>query len=304
MPAASLKSKYWCITLNNYTDEEQERLRGLVPDQATYVIFGREVGESGTPHLQIYCEFRNRKALRTVKNLVGVRAHVESRRGTSLEASDYCTKDEDYEVFGVLSAPQPGRRTDLEAIRAKIADGASDLEVAEADFGKWVIYRNSFSAYRELLRPPIMRRGLRVYVLWGESGTGKSRYAVRRGGTDYWMSPDPTLQWFDGYRGEQTVIIDDYDGGANSRFLLRLLDVYGLRVPIKGGFVAWNPTTIFITSNKCPSDWHVDITAPLRRRIHHVLKLTSDLNFNDEDLLKKLDDLFYSGSVECIADSN
>lgn len=303
MPPRGNKYKTWVFTLNNYTDEDQQKLRDLIDTKANYIVFGREVGESGTKHLQGYCEFKNRVYMSGVKKAIGARAHLEPRRGTHDEARDYCLKDGDYEELGLPTVSQQGRRTDLEEIRVAIAEGATDQDVATTYFGKWCIYRRSFSAYRELLKPPIHRQGLRVYVLWGESGTGKSRFAMRRGGGSVWMSSDPTLQWFDGYNGESTVVIDDYDGGANSRFLLKLLDVYAQRVPVKGGFVAWNPTTIFITSNKCPSDWHTDITAPLRRRIHHVLKLTSPLDFADEDALIALDSLFYSGSVDLPIDT-
>ena len=44
------RSNNWCFTLNNYTDESQQKVRDLGVG-AEYLVFGRELGESGTPHL-------------------------------------------------------------------------------------------------------------------------------------------------------------------------------------------------------------------------------------------------------------
>lgn len=98
------RAKNWCFTLNNYVDADQDRLRTLAAsEQVAFLVFGREVGESGTPHLQGYIEFRVRKRLRQVKDLVGQRAHLEIRRGTGPEAREYCLKDGDFEEFGEMT---------------------------------------------------------------------------------------------------------------------------------------------------------------------------------------------------------
>lgn len=46
----------WCYTLNNYHNDDVLRLRALHTTQANKVLFHTfqaEVGESGTPHLQV-----------------------------------------------------------------------------------------------------------------------------------------------------------------------------------------------------------------------------------------------------------
>jgi len=93
-----------------------------------------------------------------------------------------------------------------------------------------------------------------VYWLSGPTGTGKTRACfsfAQHSGLNYedvWMSSG-TLQWFDGYDGQQLAIFDDFRAKhVEFAFLLRLLDRYPIRVPFKGGFVNWNPKYIFITS--------------------------------------------------------
>jgi len=66
---------------------------------------------------------------------------------------------------------------------------------------------------------------------------------------DIWVSNDD-LRWFEGYDNKQMAIIDDFRAKHVSfSFLLRLLDRYPLRIPVKGDYVNWAPRVIVIT---CP----------------------------------------------------
>lgn len=266
------RSKYWCFTLNNPTATEETYLRNIADERTiSYLVFGIEVGESGTRHFQGYVEFVNRRRLSMVKRFL-TRAHWELRRGTSLEAAEYCKKDGEVFEFGTLSTSKQGKRTDLEEIQKDMEQGMSANEVAKTHFSKWVVYRRSFEAYEGILNAPKFRPELQVVLLQGVSGAGKSSYVYSRF-PDAWISTNPVMRWFDGYRGQETVLIDDFAGECPFRFFLRLLDIYPIRVEIKGGTVAWNPTRIFITSNKSIEEWYhgEKDMQPVRRRIHHVI---------------------------------
>ena len=82
----AIQSKRWCFTLNNYTEEEYNELKEV---DCKYIVIGKGVGESGTPHLQGFVIFSNTKRLAAVKRING-RAHWEKARGTSEQAADYC----------------------------------------------------------------------------------------------------------------------------------------------------------------------------------------------------------------------
>lgn len=293
------QSQYWCFTYNNYTNHEEfiERCK----DITTYGCVGKEVSSTGTQHLQGYIEFTGRYRLGRVKQLLQLGViHLERRRGTPKEASDYCKKDGDFVEWGELSKGQ-GHRQDLETIRAKLHAGEQERTIAEEFFPQWLQYGRQLRAYRQLLHPPRERPFLRVLAFTGEPGTGKTRLARQIIPESTWVSCDSSLQWFDGYAGERCVVLDDYRGECKSEsFLLRLLDIYPLQVPIKGGFVPFNPDLIVITSNLCPPFSHGDINGPLSRRIHDAVTISEALDFSNTEEVQAI----LEGIRENITDSN
>ena len=45
-------------------------------------------------------------------------------------------------------------------------------------------------------------------MLWGPSGTGKSRFVAARWPDAFWKAPES--KWWDGYSGQETVVLDDF----------------------------------------------------------------------------------------------
>jgi len=64
------RAKHWVFTLNNYTEEEVNALVSLGNSgiDCTYLIYGRETGDSGTPHLQGFISFPERTRFATAKS--------------------------------------------------------------------------------------------------------------------------------------------------------------------------------------------------------------------------------------------
>ena len=94
---------------------------------------------------------------------------------------------------------------------------------------------------------------------------------------DYYMiRNDANIVWWDGYMGEKTLIIDDFDGWISHNRMLGLLDGYQCRLAIKGGFTYARWTKVIITSNKRPESWYDGvITEALKRRLHVVIDMSA-----------------------------
>lgn len=124
-------------------------------------------------------------------------------------------------------------------------------------------------------------RQLEVLVLWGETGLGKTRYAYENYPLNqiFKLTEPEGKLWWDGYNGQQVLLIDDFSGWIKYRFLLNVLDVYPLDLEVKGGFVSAAFTQVIITSNYHPSQWYPrhGLDAPLARRLHQIQQVTENL---------------------------
>ncbi len=65
-----------------------------------YLVYGREVGDEGTPHLQGYVQFLRKLRLSGVRRL-HAKAHWEVAKGSAKQNLEYCSKQGDVQEFGV-----------------------------------------------------------------------------------------------------------------------------------------------------------------------------------------------------------
>lgn len=110
------RAKRWVFTLNNYTQEDVDRLVGSGDSQlCEYLVFGKErAPRTGMRHLQGFVIFRAAIRLTTVKNRLGSQTmHLEVARGNDKQASEYSKKDGDFVEIGELPTTTQGTRTDL-----------------------------------------------------------------------------------------------------------------------------------------------------------------------------------------------
>lgn len=90
-------SKYWCFTLNNYTEIEIGNLETIFSKFDIKYGYGKEVGENGTPHLQGWIESSKKiRPLETFKEMK--RIHWEKRKGTREQNIKYCAKEGTYKT--------------------------------------------------------------------------------------------------------------------------------------------------------------------------------------------------------------
>ncbi|AXQ66328.1 MAG: putative viral replication protein [Peronelivirus doingaes] len=226
MPRRESAVNRWCATLNNYTQAEQQSLQDACAHHFKYAVIGREVGDSGTPHLQMFFITHNRLRLRQVKQLPGLqRAHLEPANGTSQQAAAYCKKEGDFDEHGEL--PQSGPRQDMFAAfrdwYREQPDQVTEAEILEAHPGI-LRYPGFVETVHRCLgkRPTLVDGDLRNWqldlseLIDGEPDDRKICFVVDEAGnkgkswlTRYWFSNRDDIQMLSvGKRDDLAYAID------------------------------------------------------------------------------------------------
>ena len=261
------RSRNYVFTLNNYEESDYDALK----DHYRYLVVGKEVGESGTPHMQGYIIFKTMKSLPQLKKILP-RAHWEIRRGTHEEARDYCKKDGDFiedgdepmtkQAKGAAGGTAEKRRWDDAREAAK--KGRFD-EIPSDIYCKYTSNFH-FIARQNMAAPPEINN-LDNHWYYGPPGSGKSSSA-RKDYPDYYDKP--CNKWWDGYQDQEAVIIDDFDKDHKmlGHHLKRWADHYPFTAEIKGSAINIRPKHIIVTSNYLPEDIFDDQTLvdAVRRR--------------------------------------
>lgn len=264
--------------------------------KVSYIVYGDEVApKTGTQHIQGYMWLSSQKRKADVIRLLrkGVFVGVPGKDKPPSYWSEYCQKDKTNCVeWGIMPTEQEhlaqvpagqGTRCDLLELKRKIDDGAlcDDLIEQEDHFSTFVVHKRFFVEYQAHKRRRLDYHKPQVYVLHGSTGTSKTKtaYAICGGYKDVYTWQPGNGDWFDGYQGQDYVIIDEYRGQFKYATLLNLLDGYpNTRVQVKNGFVLWSPKVIVITAPTDPHAWYPnldakDSLAQLMRRVTDVYDL-------------------------------
>lgn len=272
---ADPRTTKWVFTLNNYTDEDEERVKQLA-ERCKYIVVGREVGPEGTPHLQGSVWLKNAAFHSQMKKLLP-RAWIEVMSHDAKGTGDYCAKDGDCVVNIPRPAKTQGRRTDIELVRELVAEKAPLHEI----WGQvgWQAFQYAKAGMAVMPFVPEWLDDKEVLWIHGEAGVGKSRYAVDLAGTDRYMKKRG--KWWDGYMGQGTVIFDDFrPDWCMFDELLSWLDKYTFQGEIKGSQVNVTAGRVVVTTPHSPEDTFAGITdenlRQLTRRITRVIHMEAE----------------------------
>lgn len=275
----------WCFTINNYIAEDEERVRRLAGQEGSpcsYVVYQREVAPAtGTPHLQGYAFFLSHQYLSAVRKVFRrsdgtFQASLVPARGSADQNIAYCTKEDSRDggadagpfEFGQRPVGQ-GKRTDLDDAVATAVATRSIAEVIAKHPSEFVRYGRGLHELISFYTAPRCAKTV-VHWFYGRTGTGKSRLALEEcerllaleerehiGCAPQFMPYHKmgSTKWWDGYCGQEYVVIDDYRCDlCPFHELLKLFDRYPMRVEVKGGSVQFVAKRIYITCPKSPRD--------------------------------------------------
>jgi len=109
-------AKKWCFTWNNYNTDGIEKLKNLLSKEM--YIYGKEIGEEGTPHLQGFVIFNKKiRPLSVCPKELGI--HWEKTKGTVDENIAYCSKDGDWTSQGLdpIKLINPTRKWQIDILK-------------------------------------------------------------------------------------------------------------------------------------------------------------------------------------------
>lgn len=220
---------------DKYTQEDLENIK-----DCRYIIVGKEIcKETSNKHWQCFIYFNREKTFTSAKKIIQNNfknnCHLEMARGTINDNINYCSKDGNFWEVGTRPEGQ-GERTDLKKIADDIMSGKlSDEEILINNPIIYHQYGRTIDKLQDLFNRSKYRtemtEGLWIY---GETGTGKSHEAFQNYNpkTHYILSNDNG--WWEGYKGQETVIINDFRGHIPYNELLQLVDKYPMTVKRRG----------------------------------------------------------------------
>lgn len=250
------RSRNWCFT-------SYEESCPTFQNDMKYLICGSETcPTTGRKHWQCYTYLKNAKTWSAFQKLIGKGVHFEKCKGSADNNIKYCSKENQFQEFG--DRPNQGERTDLKEIVDNVL--ARNTSVDEIIVDNPILY-HQYGRTLEKAEDIAMRRIFRTEMTkgtWyhGDTGTGKSHMAFENydPATHYCLPKDNG--WWDGYKQQDTVIINDFRGEIKYSDLLQMVDKWPYSVPRRGREpLPFTSKHVIITSSLPPEDVYNNLAA-------------------------------------------
>lgn len=263
--------------------EFKEAYKGRV----TYFVCQQENGEkNGRLHWQFYMEVNEYVTPSHVRKWFKDDSHLwvqtRAKTATNEDAINYVKKQADTAETRI----EWGQPYEFSRRRQRLP-GTDSHHASDNDYDKAIQAISSGRSFSEVMvaYPRVCMRyeaGMRklranflmlkesnleaptVSVHFGPTRTGKTHAVWKEigekwKGNVYWLkSTKDGRLWFDGYDGEECLVIDDFEGNMRVDDFLHLTDRYvqEMKWEYKGGMTRVFFKHIFITSNSKPTEWY------------------------------------------------
>lgn len=273
------RSRGFCFTYHFSSFNEQKSAEDNLANLATeFQIYQYELcPTTGKVHIQGYLYYSDQVSFSTIHAMCpGI--WITNAKGSPAQNIAYCSK-ESTRIAGPYergNRPAQGSRSDLAEQLALVRGGMEPMDViasipmASKHIKHLMVYQTSL-----VNRPPNWAPN--VFILWGDSGVGKTRYVYDNYTSVYCVTYNKGGAWWDGYANQKAILFDDWPLIEDPNiyyWFLRWLDRYPCNIPFKGGMTRLGTSDIFITHNKDPCLWfHSEGLRALERRITRITNM-------------------------------
>jgi len=237
--------------------------------QIRFLAYGNEVcPTSGKPHHQLFLYLHNPrssgvKTLNELGSLFGpVHCRVAPMKGTISQNEAYCSKEGT--LIKVGDEPQQGCRGDLIETKESIMRGMSVDSIALENPEMYHQYGRTLERIEAIaLRKRYRTQMTRGVWITGPAQAGKSHMAFEGFTPETHYVKNLNEDWWDGYKGQETVIFNEFRG-HHMQFseLLDLVDKWPKTVRWRNREpVPFLAKTVIITSIKTPRACYVHALA-------------------------------------------
>ncbi len=215
------------------------------------LVFGHEIAETGTPHLQGFVHLKNAMTFSALKKWLGSdRYHIEPARGTDYEAWTYCTKDNDVVKQYGDEPSIDGELSDWEKISEMVKMGYSNLRIIEQFPSIAIRCQGALDRMRlEYDRENAEWRTLDVKFITGPTGCGKTRGVMDEYGYNNVYRCTDKKHPFETYSGQDVIIFEEFRGGIKIEEMLNYLDGYPVELPARYANKMAKFTKVFLLTN-------------------------------------------------------
>ena len=297
-------SRKFLLTINNPIEHglDHMEIKKIISENFKTITYGcmcDEVGlETATLHTHLFIAFPNAVEFDRVKKYFPS-AHIDFARGTCEENRNYIRKEgnyakdkkketnlsETFEEFGEMPIERQGYRSDLADLIDMIKNGMTNNEII-SQCPQYSFNIDKIERVRQTIREDkfskVFRRLETVYI-FGKPGTGKTRGVMEKFGYENVYRITDLDHPFDGYKGQDVVIFEEFSSGFRIQDMLNYLYGYPLELPCRYLNKVACFTKVFIISNLRLEDQYVNIQEEhndtwkaFLRRIHKVQHYTEN----------------------------
>lgn len=309
------QSRKWLLTFNNPLDKKFDHtaIKNTLSDMkpVVYWVISDEIGEEKTPHTHLFFACSSPMRFSTVKNAFPT-AHIDNARGTSEENRAYVLKTGKWEIdakgetkvdgtqeeWGTLPAERQGQRNDLAELYNMIESGMSNFQIISQN-PDHILQIDKLERVRQTIREEAAKnefRHLSTAFIQGATETGKTRRVMEQHGYENcFRVTNYHRGCYDGYRGQDVIVFEEFSSSIKIQEMLNLLDGYPVELPCRYVNKVACYTKAYLISN-IPLEHqyplvrlqHPDTWQAFTRRIGKVVAYTGPNDFQEYETTEYL----------------